>query len=1654
MKTLKNIVSAVIAIAMLFGSLSYLAFAEKEEIKRGDDWIIEDFNDSECIKDIKTDPETWGMDMSWVAPEDSGNGTGALKCDLNYAYATPTYYFNLVKGRTYKICTYIKTSMDLIPTDFNFWFSGQKNGEYVFDYEMVNVKGLEFKKDRWVKIESQFTWDGIIGRTPVEDKDVRIAFRIGSGLFEDLTGDHDVTYSYCMDDFSLTPWINEDYENEESIGSIQTNPETWGINLSWVSPSESGNGTGALMCEPTYAYATPRYKVNLEQGKTYKVSVCLKPSMDLLPDTFNFWLSGEMDGENVDDYKFLTVKNVKYKKDNWLKLDAIFKWQGVIGKTGVNDYNVGIGFRIGAGLFENVTGDKNTTYSYCIDDFKLEEYVPECKVKILGECAVSNEIQIKASYDFLYDGIYQTFDGFDSAVIDTLIDGKVIKTENAKCSTLKIIDDYAGRNISFNIYPTVYRKERSMVSADAGNAYRKDNYYSVKFNSKTIDPEAEYLSGKIEHKIYDGTQPKNYIASFDDNVMRKVFTIDSGDFKIPIQNSNSVKIFIWDNMKPLTSKIECTKEESSIKLYVDPVNGNDNGNGKFVSPFKTVARAKREVADIIEKNNNNVGKLKWHIEGSVLRISGEHEMRDYEIGKTPWEAYKESVRTVIIDDGVKSIGSNAFNGFGNIKNIVLPNSVESIGNGAFSGCDRLTAVAVPGSVTSIGDNAFGENTSVCVGTDSKYYGAYGFKSYTVGENVSDFLSLSSENKIGWGLYEDTLLIFGNGYMINDVSYENIPWKNYSKNIKKAVVEYGVLNTSQFLFSGTDGNGSSNYENLNVYTVADTAIRLGCNEIGDCSGLEKLDMSSATNVIMHYVTGNALANKIKSLTIPKGIASIGGCAFNNLTSLEELIFEEGFNANPNADSEWGSAFRNTSVKFVTFPNSMEEIKPYFISRAYEINKITILNKDAKLFDNCFYEINKNAIICGYAGSTAESFAKKNGYSFEAIADTPALVTEKSRGKEKEGSVDKIYVMLMSGEHFIDKTLDFNYLDCDENIEVCYTTYGGEKAVLTGGIKIEPDKWQLYDSQKRIYRAFVGTDVTSRQFFVNGVRAERARSKGGFVNYSVDEKGYLCDNTELLSFMHPEDLELLIHVAWTTPRCGVSSVENENGRVRVNIKPETWKILWGRSLDSFQQCRPNNPYYYENAYELLDEGGEWYLNSHDGYMYYKPRSFEDIKSSEAIIPVTEKLVNIEGAKYLRVQNISFDNITFAYSTWLRPNGDTGHCSNQNNTIWEGNMDDIFYPDGSVEVKCASNINFENCTFTKLGTIALKMFGGVHDCSVINNEFCDLSACAVMISDRYGEAQTTEDDTYVNRDIKIDNNFIHTIGVDFNDSAAITTGYVKNTAITHNEIFNTPYSGMHLGFVKDDNYISGLVVKNNYIHNYMNKMTDGGGIYFFSATAGNDENKNVVEGNYIANGWHGVGSIALDYDTSNIDFINNVTDETNNQNSIDSYAAEWSKGWIPHDFNAGNTNKNIYFSENFGTNGYTISNIAKNQNCRAENNKICELGTWDSAAKNIIKSAGLENDKLVNMPDIPREIELEDQILMKQGDESALEYTAYDVHGNIYNSSMLQVYCYSGDETKLAVKNNSVLCAVGCGKVNLKVVFKCGNELRVRNITVTVK
>ena len=66
----------------------------------------------------------------------------------------------------------------------------------------------------------------------------------------------------------------------------------------------------------------------------------------------------------------------------------------------------------------------------------------------------------------------------------------------------------------------------------------------------------------------------------------------------------------------------------------------------------------------------------------------------------------ENLTSVVIGDGVTTIGGYAFNYCRGLTSVVIPDSVTSIGNGAFTWCYILTSVVIPDSVTTIGESAF------------------------------------------------------------------------------------------------------------------------------------------------------------------------------------------------------------------------------------------------------------------------------------------------------------------------------------------------------------------------------------------------------------------------------------------------------------------------------------------------------------------------------------------------------------------------------------------------------------------------------------------------------------------------------------------------------------------------------------------------------------------------------------------------------------------------------------------------------------------------------------------------------------------------------------------------------------------------------------
>ena len=72
----------------------------------------------------------------------------------------------------------------------------------------------------------------------------------------------------------------------------------------------------------------------------------------------------------------------------------------------------------------------------------------------------------------------------------------------------------------------------------------------------------------------------------------------------------------------------------------------------------------------------------------------------------------QSLTSIVIPDNVTKIGAMAFMGCVNLSSVKIGNSVTNIGDHAFCNCPQLTSITIPNSVTTIGSSAFSQCTSL------------------------------------------------------------------------------------------------------------------------------------------------------------------------------------------------------------------------------------------------------------------------------------------------------------------------------------------------------------------------------------------------------------------------------------------------------------------------------------------------------------------------------------------------------------------------------------------------------------------------------------------------------------------------------------------------------------------------------------------------------------------------------------------------------------------------------------------------------------------------------------------------------------------------------------------------------------------------------
>ena len=144
--------------------------------------------------------------------------------------------------------------------------------------------------------------------------------------------------------------------------------------------------------------------------------------------------------------------------------------------------------------------------------------------------------------------------------------------------------------------------------------------------------------------------------------------------------------------------------------------------------------------------------LTWNYDAGTktLTFSGTASIPSYEDpDDRPWKDYFSEVENIVIEDGVTSIGVNAFGFCASLTTVTIPASVTSIGMSAFYNCSGLTTVTIPASVTSIGKYAFDYCTgltTVTIGSGVTYIGTDAFINC---KNVEVVYCKADPEKLEW-----------------------------------------------------------------------------------------------------------------------------------------------------------------------------------------------------------------------------------------------------------------------------------------------------------------------------------------------------------------------------------------------------------------------------------------------------------------------------------------------------------------------------------------------------------------------------------------------------------------------------------------------------------------------------------------------------------------------------------------------------------------------------------------------------------------------------------------------------------------------------------------------------------------------------------------
>ncbi|HUT95380.1 MAG TPA: right-handed parallel beta-helix repeat-containing protein [Thermoguttaceae bacterium] len=412
---------------------------------------------------------------------------------------------------------------------------------------------------------------------------------------------------------------------------------------------------------------------------------------------------------------------------------------------------------------------------------------------------------------------------------------------------------------------------------------------------------------------------------------------------------------------------------------------------------------------------------------------------------------------------------------------------------------------------------------------------------------------------------------------------------------------------------------------------------------------------------------------------------------------------------------------------------------------------------------------------------------------------------------------------------------------------YTAYPGEKPVFSGGRVIA--SWQKDDGP--LWRAELpqvkAGEWYFRQLFVDGRRATRARAPNdGYFRVTglVDEPPGVAWNVGVDKFrfqkgdIRPwEDLgnvEVVVFHSWNTSRVRIASVDEKEGVVTFTGPTIFRPLAWD----------PDQRYYVENARELLDEPGEWYLDGPSGTLLYWPLPGEDLTRAEVVAPVLSELVRFEGSadEGRFVDHVHLTGLSLEHADWtLGPKG-------------YGDPQAAVTIPAAVMADGARHCRLQRCEVARVGGYGIWFRRGCKDNRIVENHVHDLGAGGVRI----GEPKMAATDVAESSRNLISSNYLHDGGHVYPAGVGFWLAQSSDNTISHNEIHSFNYSGMSIGWNWNDAPTRTLrnTIEYNHVHHVVRGiLSDAGGIYTLGTQTGT-----VIRNNVFHDVWPYMGRPAM--------------------------------------------------------------------------------------------------------------------------------------------------------------------------------------------------